>query len=189
MGSTQARVDPDRPRSRARSSYSPSGGSRGEGFSVSVHGEALPPTGYMVSLMGYEQKVPVSSLTVEMMSYVADHQALLSPSHRFFGGWIQSGEVYLDVSDWMADRKQSVQRGLTNHQISIYDIANDGYIYMADEQKKASVTDEARPKRVQIFAPVDLEGGGWDEDAAAALVDHIREVSQIMDLADEDPVE
>ena len=49
---------------------------------------------------------------------------------EFMGLWLENNIIYIDRSYFIKDRAEAVKTGLMNHQISIYDWANEECIYL-----------------------------------------------------------
>lgn len=101
------------------------------GCTVNVRGKA-PEKGYMVSMQGYEEKVPsclpLSEIEEKIKLYRYTKSTLDTSQMSYLGTWIKEGYLYLDVSINVQDLGNALQFGYDNHQQEIYDIANDCYI-------------------------------------------------------------
>jgi hypothetical protein len=71
-----------------------------------------------------------------LLDYIEKNADALSERGAYFGIWVvkDQGSVYLDVSRRYDTRGEAVRAGFENDQQSIYDIDNDEYIYMKDEE-------------------------------------------------------
>jgi hypothetical protein len=113
---------------------------RTPGFSIDIRTKTSPKDGFIASDKGAERtldwqplKDSRASLRTAITEYVTDHGELLDGKGSFFGGWVEGGKLYLDVSRRYGSRSDGVQAGFRNKQKAIYDVVNDSYIYMKDE--------------------------------------------------------
>ena len=122
------------------------------GFSIDLRTKTSPKDGFIASDKGAERALnwaevssSRTSLRNEIIDYVVDHAELLDSAGTFFGGWIDEGVLYLDVSRRYASRSEGIRVGFQNEQKAIYDVVNDSYIYMEDEVDER--TNKARSSR------------------------------------------
>jgi hypothetical protein len=122
------------------------------GFSIDLRTKTSPKDGFIASDKGAERALnwaevssSKTSLRNEIINYVVDHAELLDSAGTFFGGWIDEGVLYLDVSRRYASRSEGIRVGFQNEQKAIYDVVNDSYIYMEDEIDER--TNKARSSR------------------------------------------
>jgi len=113
---------------------------RSPGFSIDLRTGASPKDGFIASDMGAEEAMPWKeasktrdNLRNVMVNYMDKHAELLDGSGAFFGGWVDEGTLFLDVSRRYPTRSEGVAAGFANQQKAIYDVVNDSYIYMKDE--------------------------------------------------------
>ena len=125
---------------------------RTPGFSIDLQTKTSPKTGYIASDRRAEKiydwaKVSVSRdvLRQTIKGYIKEHGELLTGRGTFFGGWVEKGKLYLDVSRRYDTRSEGVQAGFRNKQKAIYDVVNDSYIYMEEEVDER--TNKARDDR------------------------------------------
>jgi len=110
------------------------------GFSIDIRTKTSPKDGFIASDSGAERSLDWAkasssreNLRNEIVKYVLDHAELLDGAGAFFGGWVDKGVLYFDVSRRYASRSEGVRAGFQNEQKAIYDVVEDSYIYMEDE--------------------------------------------------------
>jgi hypothetical protein len=113
------------------------------GFSLDISSRNAPKSGYMTSDDGAEEKVSYDDFFSSrdrsreiLLEYIEKNAEALSDKGAYFGIWVvkDQGTVYLDVSRRYDTRGDAVRAGFANGQESVYDIENDDYIYMKDEE-------------------------------------------------------
>jgi len=113
------------------------------GFSLDISSRSQPTSGYMCSNNGAEEAVPYKDFFSSrdksreyLLNYIEKNADALSERGAYFGIWVvkDQGTVYLDVSRRYDSRGEAVRAGFDNDQQSIYDIEQDQYIYMKDEE-------------------------------------------------------
>ena len=113
------------------------------GFSLDISSRNEPTSGYMASNAGAEETVSYDDFFSSrdrsrkiLLDYIEKNADALSERGAYFGIWVvkDQGTVYLDVSRRYDTRGEGVRAGFENDQQSIYDIDNDEYIYMKDEE-------------------------------------------------------
>ena len=113
------------------------------GFSLDISSRSEPTSGYMTSEAGAEKKVPYDEFFSSrdgsrkiLLDYMEKNADALSERGAYFGIWVvkDKGTVYLDVSRRYDTRGDAVRAGFANEQQTVYDIENDDYIYMKDEE-------------------------------------------------------
>jgi GNAT superfamily N-acetyltransferase len=113
------------------------------GFSLDISSRNAPQSGYMTSDAGAEESVPYDDFFSSrdrsraiLLEYIEKNAQALSDRGAYFGIWVvkDQGTVYLDVSRRYDTRGDAVRAGFANEQQSVYDIENDEYIYMKDEE-------------------------------------------------------
>jgi hypothetical protein len=113
------------------------------GFSLDISSLSQPTSGYMCSNNGAEQTVAYKDFFSSrdksrkfLLDYMEKNADALSERGAYFGIWVvkDQGTVYLDVSRRYDSRGEAVRAGFDNDQQSIYDIEQDQYIYMKDEE-------------------------------------------------------
>ena len=104
------------------------------GTTVSTHGQAVPTSGYMVALPDRERVIPASNLNDDSLrDYANTYRDDLMGDNRFLGGWVNEGDVYLDVSEHMTDRGDALVEGLRRNQKAVWDLDNSNEIGGLDE--------------------------------------------------------
>jgi hypothetical protein len=96
--------------------------------------------GYIVSLEGFEQRIPGAEFAANPQQYLDEYVALnsekLSEKGKILGVWfvplvgllppylLEEGQVVIDVSEVIADKDEAIQAGIDRNQDAIYDAAN-----------------------------------------------------------------
>lgn len=96
-----------------------------EGFSVSDLGLKLPTTGYFVAISAYGAIYDRPTFSVhDLQDYVANFRSFLQGSpDRYLGAWVDGDEVYLDISEWIADRDTAIMDAKNRGELAVWDIA------------------------------------------------------------------
>ena len=92
---------------------------------------SVPMFGYMVALPAYT--LHVKTCTVETIyRYLLDYWEIFRRPMTYIGGWIdeRDGTVYLDVSEWEAERHTALAYADLRGERAIYDLANKVSIYV-----------------------------------------------------------
>lgn len=98
---------------------------RDGGFTIALDG-TRPPSGYAVSLAGYERIArPYGRRELEsaIYAYVIDHASPLRDAGAHIGAWMDAGRLYLDVTHVIADRSLAITMGELNHQLAIFNLS------------------------------------------------------------------
>jgi hypothetical protein len=79
-----------------------------------------PKSGFMVSLFGAEQKIPMGEFNdIELSRYAYEHK--LNPG-EFIGAWVSDGFVYLDISVNIRDESLAMGTAISNRQLAYWDV-------------------------------------------------------------------
>ena len=85
-------------------------------------GEYNPTEGYMVSYIGTEVKRPQEIfITQDVRDFYKRFGSKIEEEGNYIGGWIEKGEVYLDVSTKIMDLYDAVRFAIENDQDAIWD--------------------------------------------------------------------
>jgi len=93
--------------------------------------------GYWVSVQGQEYIIPKDDLNMDVVLNYADHA--ITEVGEYIGAWIDQAKVYLDVTKWFPDLQEAIQFGEQNHQLAIWDIANQTEIPLATTPRTAAL--------------------------------------------------
>lgn len=112
------------------------------GFSYNVNtGEGNPSTGYMVSLLGFEDQFYFDDFdSKDLKNYFAKYASQLSKEESFLGGYVNDNVVFLDVSIKIDDLEQAIYTGIINEQNAIHDNASNKTIFLPKPQKSGTMT-------------------------------------------------
>jgi HK97 family phage portal protein len=125
------------------------------GFSVDVTTGAEPTSGWMVSTAGSESSISASQYTRDrLQSYYGDHLATLSQAGNYWGGWLDGGKFYLDVSTNVAEESEAVRLMGENGQQAIYN-AGTGETLYADGHRTGPT--KAKDGKPGLWLPKDLD--------------------------------
>jgi hypothetical protein len=79
-------------------------------------------TGYMVAKQGTELILDLGDDLAVVITEIANFITRNYMSGHSIGGWYEDGKLYLDVSNWVADKQQAILIGIANKQLAIYEI-------------------------------------------------------------------
>ena len=105
-------------------------------------GELNPEIGYMVSLTGYEKKVPVpiglGAFQEAVSGYYDKRIADLLEGRidLYIGFWIYNRELYMDISQLVYVEDTAVRLALANNQLAIFDNKNKVSVFVKDNSEK-----------------------------------------------------
>jgi len=115
------------------------------GFSINIKSRRSPKTGYISSDDGAEKEIDAKDFYSSrdasrkyVVEYMKQNSAALSKRGAYFGGWRDGDKVFLDVSRRYETRQQGIDAGKANKQKAIYDVANDAYIYIGEQNGEAN---------------------------------------------------
>jgi hypothetical protein len=110
------------------------------GASLNINsGEFNPTNGYFVSVVGAEKKINDFSGD-DLEKYILENVELLNLENVFLGGWMHKGEIYLDCSQQIADKRTAIIKGMERGQIAIFDAENGKEISLPTAQKCGTET-------------------------------------------------
>lgn len=105
---------------------------KADGFSVQLTSGDVPTGGYMVALSGHEEIIPAQALTVDRLTrYVSAHFDALMLDDMFLGAWRDGDDVYLDVSQCVANQEEATFLAGRRKQLAIWDVVNSAEISTA----------------------------------------------------------
>ena len=78
--------------------------------------------GFMVSLPGCEHKCPLDN--TDVADYVDRNAEALKVPGNYFGGWVEDGVLFLDVSRNVATLAEALELGRQWGQLAVYDLDN-----------------------------------------------------------------
>lgn len=84
-------------------------------------------SGYMVSLNGYEYITTVKELTNDLLK---EYKRIAKRNGAYVGLWLDSKDLYLDLSVNIQDKRQALKIARDNEQLAIYDCKNEVSIYV-----------------------------------------------------------
>jgi len=98
-------------------------------------GQFNPDNGYMVSMQDHESITVFNkdSLQYEICRYVRAKAELLMAGIvdvHFLGGWLDKGNLYLDISIHELDLNEALRIARNNNQLAIFDCKNKVSIYL-----------------------------------------------------------
>lgn len=87
--------------------------------------EVNPQTGYMVGILGFEEKFDVTKITdQDIKDYIFKNAGEFWGTTRYIGGFLKNNFVYLDISVNIDDLTRACYTGIINKQNYIYDCSN-----------------------------------------------------------------
>lgn len=88
-------------------------------------GEVNPESGFMVSLRGHERKfnLPLSVDDIEkhVKDFIMDFSSCLANEDNYFGAWLDSNTLYLDVSIKVNSSVEAYKLAVKNKQLAYFD--------------------------------------------------------------------
>jgi hypothetical protein len=85
----------------------------------------LPDTGYIVSLNGGKKIDNFMSYSIEKrLDYIYNWSKRAITETTYYGFWLDKGTLYCDVSKVFIDKEKAIKFGISQNQLSIYDIQN-----------------------------------------------------------------
>ena len=92
-----------------------------------VNGDSAPTSGYVVSLLGQEEKHKLSDIDA---GKIGEYFANRPDTIDYFGGWIENDIVFLDVCVIAPSLETALQVARDNRQKAIFDLASGQSIYV-----------------------------------------------------------
>jgi hypothetical protein len=88
--------------------------------------EFNPDHGYIVSIKGYEDRSKFNEVSLQhkIVEYVKKNADVFidAENHELFlGGWIDNGDLFLDVSTLIEDKDKAIRVAIVNDQKAYYD--------------------------------------------------------------------
>jgi hypothetical protein len=104
------------------------------GVTIDIHGN-MPQHGFTVGGLG-EEKI-VDRLTREnVQEYHVNNATALAQPNRYFGGWIEKGQFYMDVSEVLGSRVDALAACHERLQIAAFNLDSGESVYaMSDESR------------------------------------------------------
>lgn len=94
-----------------------------QGSTVSVRGDTLPSHGFLVG--DGESEYVTRTVTYETLrQFIIKNLDKLSQANTFLGVWQTENEVYIDVSEWYADRDLAMKVAQERDELMIFDLSN-----------------------------------------------------------------
>jgi len=87
-------------------------------------------TGFFVSLKNQEIVIPLKDFIPDTLSERIN--SLRVKDTQYIGIWVDkvNEKVYIDISVWIRDREQAIQKGIDESQIAIWDIEKGQEVYL-----------------------------------------------------------
>jgi hypothetical protein len=94
------------------------------GFTYQPFTEEYPTTGYVYSIWTDREKViPLDDVTSETLEeYVISNADLLTQENHYFGGWVENGQLYLDVSKREENLETALKEANDTKQLAIFNL-------------------------------------------------------------------
>jgi hypothetical protein len=115
----------------------------GASYSI-LSGELNPTQGYFVSLPNNEFKASLAGFNPNMVQdFIYKNSEALNKENTFVGSWVDNGNVYLDVTVQVMDKRTALELGYRNGQRAIYD-ANLGQVINLPSPQRAGTFTQQR---------------------------------------------
>lgn len=108
------------------------------GGSFSFNGEEIPTSGYMVGGVTpsviLDPGTTLPRLILDLLHFYQRNQEHLDKDGLFLGTWVdpETGKIYLDVSQRVADLEEALKIGDLRGEIAIWDVINGQEISVQD---------------------------------------------------------
>lgn len=89
--------------------------------------------GYMVSYFETEKTFDLNGIDYKEVSNLILKRQTDLKKNEYLGFWVYKGKLYIDISINIIDLEQAKQVGITNNQLSIYDLSNDSSIQIMQD--------------------------------------------------------
>lgn len=88
--------------------------------------------GFFVSIESGNFVIPFLKFTPDSLQNAINELNPYLLKGRFIGVWLDktNQKIYIDISEWIQDRKEAIQRGIDEGQIAIWDIEKGQEIYL-----------------------------------------------------------
>lgn len=101
------------------------------GFTYNPLYGATPQRGYAVALQGHEKIYDSGTVTIDdLREYLRENGEQMKDPARYFGGWINDGKLYLDVSIVLPTEEEARKIGRMNDQTDVYDFVAGENIFL-----------------------------------------------------------
>ena len=88
--------------------------------------------GYMVSLEGAESQVKGDDYQAIIKAIEEKQEIIKDKNNMYIGLWLDNNIMYIDISININDKVEALEFGKRNKQIAIFDLVNNGSIYLKD---------------------------------------------------------
>jgi hypothetical protein len=125
-----------------------------EGISLNFRGKG-PDSGYMVARVGNEVKIPEAEFSPQSIAdYLKATRDKFGPpdedtqmgrigrERTFFGGWLDDGNWYLDISDMVPTLGAAAWASERNNQLAIWDVEGKRSLSYKDPEYRRAMRDE-----------------------------------------------
>lgn len=103
-------------------------------------------SGYMVSLSGWEEVMPIEQYTAERLTeYVQrNHKLLMDLPTVWVGVWLdeETQMVHLDLSNNYDNKEAAVRAGIAGNQLAIWDVLAADEIRLPEPQRSGTMTQQ-----------------------------------------------
>lgn len=116
------------------------------GATFNLNTGLTPRTGYVVSNAGTEQRVPFNPDTIQetVREYVINNAEALSDEGIFLGGWVENGDLYLDLSQVITERRLAALVGLRNGQQAIFNLDENETVFLPQRRQTTGTVTQQR---------------------------------------------
>lgn len=98
------------------------------GFTLRAsNGDSAPNSGYVVSLLGQEEKHRLADISA---GTIGEYFANRPDTIDYFGGWVENGIVFLDVCAIVPSLETALELAKQNRQKAIYDLRQAQTLYV-----------------------------------------------------------
>jgi hypothetical protein len=113
------------------------------GSSLNFVTEQLDPKeGYFVSIEGHEAKYNLDGFGPLSIGQYLQKVAFQITPKTFIGSWVNEGQVCMDLSEQLFDKRQAIELGYKRNQLAIYDAAKGEVITLPSRQTSGTYTQQ-----------------------------------------------
>ena len=107
-----------------------------------ITGELDPKVGYFVSIQGHESTYIAEKFGSLSVGHYFEKVAFVLRPELFIGSWVNEGNVYMDLSEQITDKRRAIELGYARNQLAIYDAARGEVITLPSPQTTGTTTQQ-----------------------------------------------
>ena len=107
-----------------------------------ITGELDPKVGYFVSIQGHESTYIAEKFGSLSVGHYFEKVAFVLRPELFIGSWVHEGNVFMDLSEQITDKRRAIELGYARNQLAIYDAARGEVITLPSPQTTGTTTQQ-----------------------------------------------